>query len=225
MKLPFDKVYCLHLVEDTNRYENIKKQFKKLNIEDQVNIWWTCKRPISNFIGDKLTTLHSRGYDDVISQYNFKTLYGGAFNCAYEFYTIIKTTYLQGYETILVMEDDIIFYDDFDYEHFFSNLPNDWDILRLGYSKQHEEYIKKHNTSGNFLFKADVQFAGMCLTAFNRKAMKFYIDFMDDKFKYSDAPISECFDKHCEKYLSSKLNVYTTETSIVNVNSFSTTIK
>lgn len=52
MTLPFDKIYCIHLVESKDRYNNLMNQFTKLNIQDQVDIWWTCKRDISKVIGN-----------------------------------------------------------------------------------------------------------------------------------------------------------------------------
>ena len=63
MKLPFDKVYMLHLAENENRLNFMTKQFKHHGISKQVEIWWTCKRDISVEIGNILNSLHTDTYD------------------------------------------------------------------------------------------------------------------------------------------------------------------
>ena len=54
MKLPFDKVYMLHLAENENRLNFMVNQFKHHGISKQVEIWWTCKRDISIEIGNNM---------------------------------------------------------------------------------------------------------------------------------------------------------------------------
>ena len=98
MKLPFDKVYCLHLATDTDRYEYCQKLFSKLGISDQVNYWWTTKRKISNIIGASLKTFKTEYYEYV---YRINpTVYGSLFNCTLEQYTIVKQAYERGFENI-----------------------------------------------------------------------------------------------------------------------------
>lgn len=228
MKLPFDKCYCLHLTEATDRYNNIKEQFKKLGIEDQVEIWWTTYRPWGTQCGEMIPNLHSKAYDYIRDNYN-KDLYGAVYNVSLEFYTMIKQAYLRGFNSILFMEDDIYFKDDFDYEHLFNNLPEDWDILRLGFAANHDNWIQKepiYNECDDMLLRANWQFGGMCLCAFNRKAMKFYIDYMDEKFEYADAPLSFCFNNNNKKYLcdGEPLKVWVARQSIVAVGGFGSTI-
>ena len=63
MKLPFDKVYMLHLAENENRLNFMVNQFKHHGISKQVEIWWTCKRDISIEIRNNIKTLHTNHYD------------------------------------------------------------------------------------------------------------------------------------------------------------------
>lgn len=229
MKLPFDKVYCLHLAESTDRFENIKYQFNKMGIDNQVEIWWTTQRKISDFIGNSIKTLRTYHYDGIYNT-SKPNIYANVFNCSIEFYTMIKQAYLRGFETLLVMEDDISFYDDFDYESLFNNLPDDWDILRLGYSDYHNQWIKNepiYKECPDAILRANWQFGGMCLTAFNRKAMQYYINYMDAKFECADAPLLYCFNSDNKKYIpdNDNLKVYIARQSIVKVNNFRSTIQ
>lgn len=223
MKLPFDKCYCLHIVESSERYDNIKTQLNKLGIEDQVEIWWTTKRPLSTKIGEMITTLHTEAYDKIRDGWN-KDLYGAVYNVSLEFYTMIKQAYLRGFETILFMEDDIQFIDGYDYEYLFSHLPNDWDIIRFGFMAHHDEKLRNHklyNECNDLLLKIDdICFGGMQLVAFNRKAMKFYINYMDEKFEYADAPLTFYFLEENKRFIpdNQKLNVYFARQSVVNAN-------
>ena len=109
MKLSFDEVYCLHVAENSDKYNLMMSEYERVDIKDQVKIWWTVKRKISTQIGNSIDTLHSIYYDN-IKRAN-KNVYGAVFNCALEHYTIVKQAYLRGLNTILVLEDDIKFID------------------------------------------------------------------------------------------------------------------
>ena len=130
MKLPFDKIYCLHLSEDKERENQIKKQFKFLGITKQVDIWWTCKRDISNKIGKMITSLHTKFYN-TYSKNNNK-LYGNVFNCSFEHYSIIKQAYMRGFNNILIIEDDVVFNRDKEkIQYIMNNIPDDYDIIKF----------------------------------------------------------------------------------------------
>ena len=70
MNLPFDKILCLHCTEYTNRYNDTQNLFNRLDISSQVEYWYTCKRPISELCGNKITSLHTSYYDSTL--YNDK---------------------------------------------------------------------------------------------------------------------------------------------------------
>lgn len=228
MKLPFDKIYCLHLTENKERYNNILQQFDKLNIENDIDIWYSVLRPFSTFIGDKIDTLHTNAYNKLKESFN-ENLYGSVFNVSMEFYTIIKQAYLRGFNSICLLEDDFVLKDELDYEQIFNNLPDDWDILRLAYSYIHEKWMKEDLdfiNSPDFFVKKNWGFGGMHFIALNRKAMEYYINFMDDKFEYADAPIIKCNYPENKKYIlnDDKLNMYVTKESIALVDNFRSTI-
>lgn len=197
MKLPFDKVYCLHLAEATERYENMMNLFDQLDIKDQVEIWWTVKRPISNKIGNYLENMHSRHYDKILKENN--QVYGSVFNCSIEHYTIIKQAYLRGLNTVCIMEDDLQINDNLtinDVETIFNNLPEEWDILRFSYNPLCEKIVKQYLISHkinysnpkNYFIDIKRGFGGACMYALNRKGMEYYINSMDNDFSYADKP-------------------------------------
>ena len=91
----FDKMYVIHLAECTDRYENMMKEFQKMGMENEVEVWWTCKRKISNQIGDNIKTLCTAFYDE--KRQTCDNVYGSVFNCSFEHYSIIKQAYLIQY--------------------------------------------------------------------------------------------------------------------------------
>lgn len=190
LKLPFDKIYVLHLAECDYRYYRIMTELEKIGIRDQVEIWWTCKRfeKENNKIKDTFLSLRTDFYDEV-------DRYPSVFNCALEHYTIIKQAYLRGFENIMIMEDDLYFFNKINLENIFNNLPKDADIIKY-YSivwdeaiNMEEEYnqilnnfydffIKKLKNNVNETFfkvnNIETHFAG-CYSL-NRKGMKYIIN-------------------------------------------------
>ena len=197
MKLPFDKIYCLHLTESEERLNSSKQEFIKMGIYDDVNYWWTCRHPYTKEIHDFLV---SNGFFriNIMNAPN-------AYNCARNWYEIIKTSYLRGYEHILCFEDDIIFnVSKEEFETFMNNIPNDYDIIRFA-------YIDHNNTfkDNECLYVEDYNnfFYGAMMFALNRNGMKYYIDYMDEHFGAADFPFG-CIDyiglKGIKNYFASK---------------------
>ena len=204
-KWPFDEIYCIHCVEYKDRYTSSKKVFEKLGILDKVTYWYTCKRPISNFCGNKLLTLHSQYYD-MVRGWN-PNVYGGVFNCALEHYTVIKTAYLRGLEHILIFEDDIYSNIEQDeWEKILTYLPEDYDFISFNNDAHHDgKSTDKHiEEKGSPFQKHSIKYApfmnSTCCYALSKNGMKFYIDFNDRIFSYSDK-----FWMHINK---SKYNLY-----------------
>lgn len=140
MKLPFDKIYCLQLAENKDRYIESKKQFANVGILDQVEYWWTCRRSFSHDCSTVLPNLHSTFYD-MMYQQNPNT-YASVFNCAIEHYTMIKQALIRGFEHILIFEDDVTFtVNQSQFDIAIQNIPVDYDLIlfqnnhRLMYSE------------------------------------------------------------------------------------------
>ena len=191
MKLPFDKIYCLHLADDTERYEQCICEFKRIGILDQVEFWWTCKRNISNEVGLTIPTLIDQTYEDWLSKnlISRKELAGNVFNCAFEHYTIVKTSYQRGFNHILIIEDDIRFIDNLKLiEDTFSNLPEDYDILKLHDSEgsAYEDWYWD-GPSDKQVFRKENNFAHSTLCyALSNKGMYAYYRLLDYRFTAAD---------------------------------------
>jgi GR25 family glycosyltransferase involved in LPS biosynthesis len=178
--LPFDKVYCLHLVEAENRLDHLKNEFSRLGILQDVEIWWSCKHPkvleICNF-------LHNT------NQFYWNGLgNGGAFNCTREHYQMVKTAYLRGYNSICIIEDDITFTDDVELiKRVFNSIPNDYDILRISY------HIRRGliypSIPELFIEDDTMRLWGTQMYALSRAGMKYYIEYVDNNYCVADAPL------------------------------------
>lgn len=188
MKLPFDKIYCIHLAENEIRYKNLIDEFERLGIKDQVEIWWTCKRKISTEIGNNLESLHTIFYN--YKRRQNEDVYGAVFNCSFEHYTIIKQAYLRGLNSILILEDDIDFNKNIsndEINNIFANIPEDYDIVKL----YNEEFDKNEsNKPFSFILNKNINIykyslSSMCY-ALSRNGMKKYIEKMDEKFEIAD---------------------------------------
>lgn len=183
-KLPYDKVYILHLVENKDREDHMMHMIHHAGLENEIEIWWTCKRPYVNEIGDLMTSLHSKYYD--MMRRRHRGVYGAVFNCALEHYTIVKTAYLRGYESVLILEDDITFMTTGRYA--LEHPPKEWDILKF--------FNATSKSSGKQLYKYEPDLwmeidpheanSSSACYALNRRAMKHWIDLFDQRFTYAD---------------------------------------
>ena len=208
-KLPFDKIYCLHMAENEIRYQNMMSEFDRLNIKDQVEIWWTCKRKISSKIGDYLESLHSIFYN--YKRKHNEDLYGGVFNCSFEHYTIIKQAYIRGFNSILIFEDDITFNKHISVEeiyNIFNSIPDDYDIIKfynenLDKSKILDEVTYISNNEQNIY---NYSLSSLCY-ALSRNGMKKYIEKMDDKFEIADRILDTLKNDKEVKYYTLSNNV------------------
>lgn len=173
------KIYCLHCVEDVCRYDNIIKQFNKLDLN--VQMWETCRQPHMDILYTGI--ILSNNYEN-ICKYN-------EYNCLREHYTIIKTSYLKGYENILIFEDDIFLLNDKSlFIDFINNIPDDYDICRLGgfCNNDHPE-LNESFKSGLYWKKLDFGVWGTQGFILSRKGMKYFIDYIDNVLCPADWPL------------------------------------
>ena len=108
----FSKIYCINLDKRTDKYEDCKKEFEKLNID---------VTRISAVDGRAITVPNTRWSP-------------GNYGLVLTNLQIYKDAIENNYDSILVLEDDVMFIDNF-YNYFFEkvkSLPNDWDLLYLG---------------------------------------------------------------------------------------------
>ena len=175
MQLPFEETYLLNLVERPDKYERMRKRIDYMG--------WDVKdfRAVKHPVSDLLVNMFNPN-DNLIGVFS-----GNELNCAREQYTIIKSAYLRGLETVAIMEDDISFYKDMSvWDEHFANLPEDWDILRINTLRGKEEYELFVDSDVFWKKQKDIGLFGAGFYAMNRNAMKFIIDHMDEKYQPID---------------------------------------
>jgi GR25 family glycosyltransferase involved in LPS biosynthesis len=132
-----DKIYFLHLSDRYDKEKWMMSQIQKIGFpKDKVNIWWTCRREISKEIYEKVLSSdkYFKNYIDDDKLTN-PTKGAGAFNCTFEHYSIIRTSYERGFNHILIFEDDVKFNVDLDvFKKFIELLPENYNIARFHYN-------------------------------------------------------------------------------------------
>lgn len=192
-KLPFDRIYVLHMAENKERYENIMKELSKLQIENEVEIWWTCNKPINNIIGKFILSLRTSYYSGI--RQIKPNVYGNVFDCAYNHYSIIKQSYLRGFNSILILEDDVIFKKNLaEFKKIINAIPKDFKIVKLASSaiennvqNCNEVFIDKNHTDWD-----RYKFGATCY-ALSRSGMEILIKEYEKKFTVSDIVINNVF--------------------------------
>lgn len=178
MKLPFSETWMISLVERPDRYEKMKKQFDyfKWDVKEHrtvIHPW--CKEIIENFNESK------KG--------RFK--YPNAFSCTREHYTLIKSAYLRGLDSICIIEDDCSFIKDISvWKEYFNNLPDDWDILRICCMRgRTEQNIIEENYQNLFWSPVSVKMWGTGCYALNRNGMKYMLNSIEKFMQPIDCPL------------------------------------
>lgn len=170
MKLPFEEVYLINLVEREDRYKMMKDQFSYLG--------WEVK--------DHRVVIHPSNqtiFDNCKSKFKYVS-HPNAISCTYEHYTLIKSAYLRSVESILIIEDDTHFIKKEDiWNEYMNAIPEDFDILRLcchrwTLSNSQELWIR----TGRPMW-------GTGCYALSRNGMKYMIDSIDKVFQPIDGPL------------------------------------
>lgn len=114
----FEKIYVITSYETTDRFDDLNQKFMSENIQVEFVVS-PKKKYFGNFLNEP------------------SSLYIGSaahsLYCSME--SIFLASYLNKYESILVFEDDVVFADNYisKLTQFMRNLPDDWEILNLGY--------------------------------------------------------------------------------------------
>lgn len=118
----FDKIYVINYIEANKRRENIKQQFDKYFPND--DYVYTYGIP---FI--KIKSIESY-LKEICKSMWYGVGHVSGFGCSITHYITIKTAFELGYNSILVLEDDIIIRDNIDLIFdYLDNIPKDWNYL------------------------------------------------------------------------------------------------
>lgn len=232
LKNYIDRIVCINLVTAHQRRENIKYQFKELGFENDLEFYNAISFKNIKFLEKPLNDLLNSG---IISA-SFYNMNIGSFGCAFSHYSILKESYELGYNSVMIIEDDICLLKNRDIIlDYFRNLPKDWDYLYLtpGFCHNIEnkftfEYINASKEKWvklndprckgydeffdiNYVIKTTAyHLVGWISTGcriFNRKAMKLYIDEFEKMQFFKNADHMKYFN---HDFKDSGLNIYTT---------------
>jgi GR25 family glycosyltransferase involved in LPS biosynthesis len=187
MKLPFDEIWLINLVSRPDRYKKMKMQFKYFG--------WDVK--------EHRTVIHT--WCEGITK-SFKNTPDGpnAFSCAREHYTLIKSAYLRGLESICIIEDDVSFYTNKTiWEYYLNNLPNDWDVLRIcSLRGKTEQSIIESDYPDSIWSPVEVGMWGTGCYALSRKGMEYMLKTLDRHPQSIDKPLHDFKnDRNIKHYL------------------------
>ena len=101
------------------------------------------------------------------------------------FISIIYSAKLHNYNSIAILEDDCFFVENWKekFQNFYSNIPNDWDLINLGYHPLHESDTIKEKIN-DFVYKPlNYHHTTHCMVVKNT-CFDEYIN-INNKFKYT----------------------------------------
>jgi GR25 family glycosyltransferase involved in LPS biosynthesis len=180
MTLPFDEVYLLNMVERQDKYIRMRDRIDYMGWD--VIDFRVVSHPISN------TIVECMGND--LLGHGYAMNYGGVFNCTREQYTIIKSAYLRGLESVAIIEDDASFlkYKDV-WTEYINTIPQDYDVLRFNSLRGPNEEKYCSQSESNWVPLMSLVW-GTGFYALSRHGMEYMIRYIDSKYCPIDVPIA-----------------------------------
>ena len=129
-----DKIYILTLTSTPERWNFVINQFKALGVYDEI------KNKIEVVKGSKIPFINEKAINILKDNgINVDALHGGLrqqnvglLNCGIEHYRILKKAIAEGYENIMILEDDACFLKDINaIRHCLETAPSNYTILHL----------------------------------------------------------------------------------------------
>ena len=177
----FDKIYCLNLERNSEKWQKANAQFKKFKIK------------VDRFLGvdgnnitdNEFNEISNRGISEIDSSKLGLIENKYALGCLMSHIEIIKEAKLAGYKRILIFEDDVILSNEFN-ERISQIKKLNWSLLYLGASQFNWTGVKVKNglyncsnTLGTFAYAID------------SNIFDYLIELFEDKRKSIDNLLSE----------------------------------
>jgi GR25 family glycosyltransferase involved in LPS biosynthesis len=120
----FDQIYCINLDRRIDRWQNVEKEFDRLNI--------TVERFTACDGKELLEQLPQEAKSDI-------KLSPGELGLAITHQALLVQSMERNHKSILILEDDVRFVDDFNekFDRYSEEVPIDWDMLYLGGNLDH----------------------------------------------------------------------------------------
>ena len=190
----FNKIYLISSYPTQNRINNIVSFFVKENIECELVIAPKKKY----FKPDYNVTLANERNQSLTSANES---------------IFLKESYIKS-DSFCIMEDDIFFNENYDVKlkKFFKNLPNDWDILNLGYHV-HSFINSKINFNESYYKVIDgEEIVGTHIVAYKNHTVKPILDLIEESIYPMDWFLTKC--------IYSKFNTYACTDKIFYASSY-----
>jgi glycosyl transferase family 25 len=138
-----DNVYLINMDKDCDRLEKVTKECDKVGIKFQ------------RFTGVKVSDVSQNILDKYIPDETQKYGPNGMIGCGLSHLFVWQDAVKNNYKNIVVLEDDVHFTYDFnEYLHnIMEEVPNDYDILYLGYGEKNYNINIQEDSSFNYIYK------------------------------------------------------------------------
>ena len=211
----FDKIYCINCIDNIKRYYNVRNQFQYVNILDKIDF--------KNVIRYKDIQLSSPFNGNCLGFNKIKS--DASYHVTMYHYELIKTSYLLGYDYIIIFEDDINFIKKKYFDKFMNNIPNDFDIILFDYmdiEQEHEPYDLTQFNNNILYQKTDKSYWKVAFYALSRKGMEYFFKYFED-YNYTcvaDLPVGQRNDKNLNFYISTIPLTYSDDIENVGKNKY-----
>ena len=183
----FDHIYCIHYLPFNDRLDKCIENLKRLGIYQlpQFSFEWT----VPNKFYDVLLDINR--YENIIDR---KRIHAKNLNLQINRLNMFKKAWYHGFNRILVIEDDNMFYDDNSViNEYVTNIPEDYDIVNFDYwflnKDQYKEVYadKKRYVNDYFIDISGVEkLWNMSFASMSRKGIKYLIDSQEAKLRPMD---------------------------------------
>lgn len=184
----FDDIVILHCVENKEREQEVMKTMNQLDITNY-RFYETVKCPLVNkILYNAMPNLHTDFYEKLST-----SAQAGCFDCAYNWYKIVKIAFTKGLNTLLVFEDDALLNTSKEEaDELINKIPDDFDIIKGSYCISHlndELYNIINGELSWHKYKNEFNMYHSGMIGFSRKGMAYYIYIMEKYFIPADMPL------------------------------------
>lgn len=200
IKAKFDICYVLTMCNRPDRQKHMEAQFNEYGWE--IGTGWMSYKFATPF-----------PYNDIIANAFNKTGKGrftkaNEYDCARNHYGIVKECYDRGFKSVLILEDDICFYNKMEiFNEFINNIPADYDLIQFGgftVDPKAKNILDAYDKGQYWVKHKDCLIWNASMYALSRKGMEYYLAFMNKIFWVADGPLYKAplNDKLINTYIS-----------------------
>ena len=187
LKNKFDICYVLNLSSRPDKRKFMETQFNKMGFDNiYENNWYHYHYATEFKYNELIADAFNRSGKGKFTKPN-------EYDCARNHYAIVKECYDRGFNSVLIMEDDIKFIKDSKlFIKFIDNIPDDYDVLQFGaftVDPKVLDILNKFNKNIYWTTHRYVHTWNCSMYALSRKGMQYYLAFMNKFFWVADGPL------------------------------------